>query len=206
MKKKFFIQVLIALLLSINAPAFSSAKTFSDVPVDHWAYSAVALLAANGINQGYDDGTFRGNRSITRYEVATMIAKILKDKSNNFQGTASNFSDVPSTHWASHSVKLSAAAGISEGYDDGSFRGDKNITRYEMVAMLSRLMSNGNDILPMNKVPFTDVPAGHWASDFVKKLAFKGLIEGYGDGTFRGDRNITRYETATILAKVMMSM
>ena len=55
-------------------------------------------------------------------------------------------------------------------------------------------------------MPFMDVPEEHWVSDFVKALAGKGLIEGYGDGTFRGDRNITRYETAMMLAKVMVSM
>ena len=51
--------------------------------------------------------------------------------------------------------------------------------------------------------PFSDVPAGHWAYQSVAKLAAEGVIEGYGDGTYRGDRNITRYEMAQMIAKAM---
>ena len=51
--------------------------------------------------------------------------------------------------------------------------------------------------------PFSDVPAGHWAYNSVSKLAAAGVIEGYGDGTYRGDRNITRYEMAQMIAKAM---
>ncbi|MBQ9572058.1 MAG: S-layer homology domain-containing protein [Acidaminococcaceae bacterium] len=51
--------------------------------------------------------------------------------------------------------------------------------------------------------PFTDVPAGHWAYDSISKLAAAGVIEGYGDDTFRGDRLMTRFEMAQIVAKAM---
>ena len=51
--------------------------------------------------------------------------------------------------------------------------------------------------------PFSDVPQGHWAYNSVSKLAAEGVIEGYGDGTYRGDRNITRYEMAQMIAKAM---
>ena len=51
--------------------------------------------------------------------------------------------------------------------------------------------------------PFSDVPAGHWAYDSIAKLAAAGVIEGYGDDTFRGDRLMTRFEMAQIVAKAM---
>ena len=51
--------------------------------------------------------------------------------------------------------------------------------------------------------PFADVPAKHWAYDSVNKLAQAGIVDGYGDGTFRGDKTMTRYEMATIVSKVM---
>ena len=51
--------------------------------------------------------------------------------------------------------------------------------------------------------PFSDVPAGHWAYQSVARLAQAGIVEGYGDNTYRGDRNITRYEMAQIIAKAM---
>ena len=51
--------------------------------------------------------------------------------------------------------------------------------------------------------PFSDVPAGHWAYDSVNKLASAGIVDGYGNGTFGGDRLMTRYEMAQIVAKAM---
>ena len=51
--------------------------------------------------------------------------------------------------------------------------------------------------------PFSDVPAGHWAYDSINKLAAAGVVEGYGDTTFGGDKLMTRYEMAQIVAKAM---
>ena len=51
--------------------------------------------------------------------------------------------------------------------------------------------------------PFSDVPAGHWAYDSLAKLAAAGVIDGYGDSTFGGDKLMTRYEMAQITAKAM---
>lgn len=51
--------------------------------------------------------------------------------------------------------------------------------------------------------PFADVPRKHWAYDAVNKLAATGIIDGYGDGTFKGDKTITRYEMAQIVSKAM---
>lgn len=54
--------------------------------------------------------------------------------------------------------------------------------------------------------PFVDVPAKHWSYDSVNKLAKAGIVDGYGDGTFRGDKNMTRYEMAQIVAKAMTKL
>ena len=51
--------------------------------------------------------------------------------------------------------------------------------------------------------PFSDVPAGHWAHDAVNKLAAEGVVDGYPDGTYGGDKLMTRYEMAQIVAKAM---
>ena len=64
-----------ALLGSCSANAAAAANPFSDVPADHWAYDAVAQLADDGVIEGYGDGTYRGENSITRYEMAQMVAK-----------------------------------------------------------------------------------------------------------------------------------
>lgn len=74
MKKKTMIAL--ALALGISSTAF--AGPFADVPAKHWSYDAVNKLAAAGIVDGYGDGTYRGDRTITRYEMAQMVAKAME--------------------------------------------------------------------------------------------------------------------------------
>ena len=77
-KKKSLCLIGAALALGVSAPsAFAAANPFSDVPADHWAYDAVAQLAADGIIEGYGDSTYRGDRQITRYEMAQMVARAM---------------------------------------------------------------------------------------------------------------------------------
>ena len=73
-----------ALVVGAASTTFAAANPFSDVPAGHWAYDAVTQLAADGVIEGYGDGTFLGNRNITRYEMAQMVAKAL---ARNPQGT-----------------------------------------------------------------------------------------------------------------------
>ena len=74
--KKMLAVVAAAALAAVAAPAFA-ANPFSDVPLNHWAYDAVENLAAKGILEGYPDNTFRGKKAMTRYEIATMVARMM---------------------------------------------------------------------------------------------------------------------------------
>ena len=77
MKKKVLMGLTTALVMGTASVTFAAANPFSDVPAGHWAYDAVTQLAADGVIEGYGDGTFLGNRNITRYEMAQMVAKAL---------------------------------------------------------------------------------------------------------------------------------
>ena len=77
MKKTLVSALTMALVVGAASTTFAAANPFSDVPADHWAYDAVAQLAADGVIEGYGDTTFRGNQSITRYEMAQMVAKAM---------------------------------------------------------------------------------------------------------------------------------
>lgn len=78
MMKKTMISALSMLLVSgISTVGFAAANPFADVPADHWAYDAVSQLAKDGVLEGYGDDTFRGEHSITRYEMAQMVAKAM---------------------------------------------------------------------------------------------------------------------------------
>ena len=84
MKKKFFSAMTTALVVGAASTTFAAANPFSDVPAGHWAYDAVTQLAADGVIEGYGDGTYLGNRNITRYEMAQMIARAMaKGPKNN---------------------------------------------------------------------------------------------------------------------------
>ncbi len=63
------------LVFTLVVPAF--AQPFADVPTNHWAYDAIAELAAKGLVEGFPDGTFRGDRAMTRFEMAMIVARLL---------------------------------------------------------------------------------------------------------------------------------
>ena len=77
MKKTLVSALTTALVVGAASTTFAAANPFSDVPADHWAYDAVTQLAADGVIEGYGDSTFKGNRNITRYEMAQMVAKAM---------------------------------------------------------------------------------------------------------------------------------
>jgi hypothetical protein len=77
MKKTLVSALTTALVVGAASTTFAAANPFSDVPADHWAYDAVAQLAADGVIDGYGDGTYKGQQNITRYEMAQMVAKAM---------------------------------------------------------------------------------------------------------------------------------
>jgi len=74
--KKFLAIFAVVALVAFAAPAFA-ANPFMDVPAGHWAYDAVAQLAASGVVSGYPDGAFKGGQPATRYEMASVVARAL---------------------------------------------------------------------------------------------------------------------------------
>jgi hypothetical protein len=78
MKKTLVTLLALVFVLGIAGTAFAApANPFVDVPAKHWAYGAVAKLVKAGIVDGYGDGTFRGDRAMTRYEMAQVVAKAM---------------------------------------------------------------------------------------------------------------------------------
>ncbi|MGO1581266.1 MAG: S-layer homology domain-containing protein [Peptoniphilaceae bacterium] len=130
---------------------------FKDLAADKWYSNDVEKLVGLGIINGYPDGTFRGEKSVTRAEFVTMLVKILDLKS----GTK-GFSDVTSDYWAKEAIEKCTSKGIVSGYPDGSFRGDKEITRAECVVMLNRAFGIEN-CTKKEIVKFNDLSTDHWA-------------------------------------------
>ena len=77
MKKNLIVALALVFVLGIAGTAFAAANPFTDVPAKHWAYDAVTKLAQAGILDGYGDGTYRGERLASRYELAQATAKAM---------------------------------------------------------------------------------------------------------------------------------
>ena len=77
MKKTLVSALTTALVVGAASTTFAATNPFSDVPADHWAYDAVSQLAADGVIEGYGDNNFKGDKNITRYEMAQMVAKAM---------------------------------------------------------------------------------------------------------------------------------
>lgn len=83
MKKKTLVSaVLAATIMGTTSVSLAAENMFSDVPLDHWAYDAIAKLAEDGIIEGYGDTGFGGDKAITRYEMAQLVAKAQANQEN----------------------------------------------------------------------------------------------------------------------------
>lgn len=89
-RKAIVAAAIIASAASFSAPsAFAAgADSFSDVPKDHWAYEALDYLAKEGVVDGYTDGTFEGNRTMSRYEMAAIVYKACQNENISIGGRA----------------------------------------------------------------------------------------------------------------------
>lgn len=149
--------------------------------------------------KGYPDATVRPTGNITRAETATMIYRLLTDaRRSEIKTDKNSFRDVTSNFWYHESVSSMAKGNYVLGYQDGTFRGEKTITRAEFVTMLVRFIQPTK-----GKKVFSDVDESHWAYNEIGTASAAGWISGYGDGKFGPDKSITRAEVASILNRVM---
>ena len=79
----------IACAVFAGVPLRAPATPFADVPANHWAYAAIQSLAADGLIDGYPDGAFKGDRPLTRYEMAAIVARVIAKIEAGGAGTAS---------------------------------------------------------------------------------------------------------------------
>lgn len=74
MKKKTIVTLGLFTMIGLSGTAFAASSVVTDVPASHWAYDAVSILTKDGVISGYGDGTFRGDKTLTRYEMAQVVA------------------------------------------------------------------------------------------------------------------------------------
>ncbi len=204
MKKSLVLAM--AMALGVTASAYA-ANPFSDVPAGHWAYDAVNKLAAAGVVDGYPDGTYGGDKLMTRYEMAQIVAKAMA-KGANVDKLAAEFADeldslgvrVANLEKKADNVKITGQVRASYKDVDGDSNSNKMALRSRLwvtgevnedwtyTAMLQNEQNfsdeKGNDTLDLNRayvngrVGGLDVQAGRW-----DEVLFTGnVLDSYIDG------------------------
>lgn len=170
-----------------------------DAKLDDMAMDNLGKLVY-GYVKGYGDGTFGGERSITRSEVAALISRISPDFDAS-QTYAFDFKDVSENAWYAKNLGYCVKAGLIQGRGNGHFDPNANITRAEFAAIVARFLGLPNEVMG-TKVSYTDTE-NNWAEGYIAQLTAKGIVEGKGDGKFDPAANISRYEAVTMLNRAL---
>ena len=151
-------------------PATATTK-FADVSANAWYAGYVKYLSNYGVIYGTGNDTFAPDRSITRAEFVAMAVRFFDAYGNGnakIMEQYAEFTDVSSGYWAAEYIKDAAIHGWIKGYEDGTFRADRNIARCEVVAIVNRLLDRVADqeyvdsnLRTLNT--FTDMKKDHWA-------------------------------------------
>jgi len=157
---------------------------------------------------GYTDGSFGPERNMSRSEAAAIFARLLSDKLDERipSGNKVKFRDITPSDWYAGYVQYLTGYGVAVGHGNGTYQGERPITRAEFTAMAVRFFdvygSGAEDIMEQYD-GFDDVADGHWAAEYIKDAAIHGWVEGYGDGTFRADDPIDRAEVVAIVNRLL---
>ena len=120
----------------VRSANFTTYNAYTDVSADKWYNNPISTMSRLGIIKGYPDGTFRPNDPITRAEFAAIAARFDEHKAAKL----ASFTDIYG-HWAVSEISLAYENGWIKGYNDGTFRPNRNITRAEAMALINRVLN-----------------------------------------------------------------
>jgi hypothetical protein len=150
---------------------------------------------------GYPDGEVKPNDNITREEITAAFDRLLNVAFRaTIATTEQDFPDVNNSRWSNDSIATMANGGFIVGDENGNFNPSKPITRAEFAVIAAKFAPVDAEIAENY---FTDIE-GHWAKDFILKIAGQYWISGNPDGTFNPDAPITRAEAMTIINRMLV--
>ncbi len=144
-KTKVLLSLVLSFLMIFSSIGILAEETntasvsFTDVETGTKTFDAITKLVAHGIMNGYPDGTFKPDGSITRAEVAAVIVRFQKLADNLPADAVTGFSDLDndsSAAWARPYVKAAVDAGIINGFDDGTYRASEPVTYEQLIKMI----------------------------------------------------------------------
>ncbi|AEG16888.1 peptidase S8 and S53 subtilisin kexin sedolisin [Desulfofundulus kuznetsovii DSM 6115] len=175
---------------------FALKKTFNDAGA-HWAQKDIELMAARGIIGGYEDGTFRPEKPVSRAELAALLVKLLG--LSEVRPESPTFTDVEPSAWYYGTVEAAARVGLLAG-DGRNFRPDATLTRQEMAAVVVRLSGLSGSAPAANFADEKEIAP--WARQAVATAYARGLMRGVDDRLFAPGSMVTRAQCATLLARL----
>ncbi|AZH29610.1 Ig-like domain repeat protein [Paenibacillus sp. M-152] len=178
-----------------NGGQFASIQ-YNDLG-DHWSIPNVEKLTKLGVIHGYPTGGFEPDAVITRAEFAAMIDRGFVDMASrkveiNEEDFAA-FSDIEG-HWSSDNLKQLVAVGVMTGYEDGTIRPEKLITRQEMALMITRVLNAYILNRDTSDVAFSDLD-GAYGAEAIKKATALGIFTGKTKQRFDPHAGATRAES-----------
>jgi methionine-rich copper-binding protein CopC len=177
---------------------------FSDV-VEHWAEEFIFEAQQDGYVEGYEDATFKPDQYITRAEASKLVAMWLDDAIGEDACNADLFSDIDCADWYAKYVTYLTDAGVLEGYGEGLFGPGNNINRAEALKMMLFAKAiQDSDITDVIN-PFSDVNGEQWFYNYVMVGYKLSIVQGYEDGTFGPERNVTRGEFTKIFVETLIN-
>ena len=180
-------------MVTVASAAENSTITLSDIDPNTVVGKAVDKLISVGIINGYEDGTYRPDNTITRAEFAKVIATFLGLAEFASDTQPSGFPDVDGTgHWAQKYIKLAVDKGIVLGYEDGTFRPDNPVKYSEAIKMVVCALGYG-DVASRRTVEGTPWYSGYVTLAGELKLLVNTAINNYEDEASRGNVAIIVY-------------
>lgn len=132
----FVLAVGMLLSISVTSVSAAGAVSFSDVPSDHTYSNAITNLAAEGILNGFEDGTFKPDDPVTRAQFTKIICYAQNAGTLVYSpAERAKFPDVDPNHWAIDNITTARNSGIINGYDDGTFKPDNEVLYEQAVKM-----------------------------------------------------------------------
>ncbi|WP_217556180.1 polysaccharide lyase family 8 super-sandwich domain-containing protein [Paenibacillus sp. GbtcB18] len=165
----------------------------------HWAEEKIQEAVKKGLILGYPDGSFQPDKKITRAEFTSLLVRGLKLK----EETELTFSDHDLiNHWAKSDIAKAVKKGIISGYEDNTFRAEKDITRTELTMMAVKSLNLAEESPELiSFVDQADIPV--WAQGWVAAAVSKGLVTGRDNQTFAPLAPATRAEAVVILLNLL---
>lgn len=178
-------------------PDAGSASTFDDIDSYYTFYAEIMTLVNRCVAYGQVDGNFSPTSNVLRQEATAFIYRLAGYPEFTPPGTPS-YSDVGTSHPLYREIEWATAEGIIGGYGDGTFKPGIALTRQGAAVMLFKMSDNAT--LPSTYVEkFSDVSSSHLFWKQIHWAADEGLINGYGDGTFKPSDATTRAAMAAFL-------